>query len=61
MKGGKKGTRDRNFGITDKDFWNWWHRSPDGKKGHGGEDISSSDEARNIYEYWLEMGKPKMK
>jgi len=56
FKGGKKSTRDKDFGIKDKDFWNWWHR--DGKKAYGGEDITD-DIADEVYKDWIDLGKPK--
>jgi RHS repeat-associated protein len=58
FKGGKKSGRDRDFGIKDKDFWNWWHRS--GKKANGGVDLSE-DLAAETYKDWLEAGRPKVK
>lgn len=61
MKGGKQSSRDKDYGIKDKDFWQWWHRSPDGKKGHGNEDKSSKEEANEIYNFWKEIGSPKQK
>lgn len=58
FKGGTKGKRDRNFGIEDKDFWNWWHRG-DGKKENGGKNIGSKGEADGIYDDWAQGGRPK--
>ncbi|MEM6699779.1 MAG: RHS repeat-associated core domain-containing protein [Bacteroidota bacterium] len=56
MKGGKKSKRDKTFGVSDKDFWNWWHR--DGKKSRGGEDITS-DTIDEIFQEWIDLGRPK--
>ncbi len=59
MKGGKRNTRDRDYGIKDKDFWRWWHRK--GKPGRGGKDIGNKGEADEIFNDWINNGKPKAK
>lgn len=56
LKGGKQGARDRDFGVKDKDFWQWWHRK--GKKDNGGQDLTE-DEAAGMYKDWIDNGKPK--
>gem|GEM_PF-1452128 len=52
LKGGKQGQRDRDFGIKDKDFNNWWHR--EGKKSYG-----KDYDGRGIYDEWIRLGRPK--
>lgn len=54
---GKQWERDRNFGIGDRGFWDWWHRY--GKDDHGGRDLQTRSEAETVYEEWVESGKPK--
>ncbi|OGX05211.1 MAG: hypothetical protein A3G87_06330 [Omnitrophica bacterium RIFCSPLOWO2_12_FULL_50_11] len=46
FKGGKKGRRDRNFGIRDKGFWRWWD------KFKWKYPLESSDDAWHWYEQW---------
>ncbi|WP_081752724.1 hypothetical protein [Kallotenue papyrolyticum] len=57
FKGGSQSRRDKNYGITDKAFWDWWHRV--GKKQAGGQDLSSKEEAEEAYEDWVEQGRPR--
>ncbi|HAC26032.1 MAG TPA: hypothetical protein DCE81_14050 [Cytophagales bacterium] len=59
MKGGKQWGRDRDFGIKDPAFWQWWHRV--GKKLYGGKDITTKEQAEEIYQDWIDMGKPSAK
>ena len=56
FKGGKQRNRDRNFGISDNNFWDWWHRM--GKREQGGTDIATPQQAKDIYEEWVDLGKP---
>ena len=58
FKGGGKTRRDRSFGIVDPDFWRWLHRV--GKHLHGGRDLEAN-EASNVYNDWINDGKPKAK
>jgi hypothetical protein len=51
FRGGKRSRRDRNFGITDAEFWDWWH---DVKDEYGGDDLSETERAREIYEEFKE-------
>ena len=59
MKGGKKSSRDKDFGITDPNFWKWWHRA--GKKARGKGDIRTKDSADEIFKEWIDLGKPSNK
>lgn len=59
FRGGSKATRDNWYGYNDTNFQNWWHRV--GKREYGGNDIDNAAEAREIYEYWMSIGKPKAK
>jgi hypothetical protein len=57
FRGGSKQTRDNWYGYDrDKSFVMWWHRQ--GKHEFGGNDIDSAAEAKAMYEYWLQIGKP---
>jgi hypothetical protein len=56
FKGSKQGVRDKDHGIKDKDFGDWWHRK--GKKVYGGEDLSG-DDAEGVYDDWVAEGKPR--
>ena len=58
FKGGSQNSRDRDFGIKDKDFWQWWHRGG-GKESYGGQNIGSKDEADAVYDDWVKQGKPR--
>ncbi len=58
FRGGKQKSRDRDFGINDEAFWEWWHRGG-GKEAYGGENIGSKKEADEIYEDWKQQGRPK--
>lgn len=55
FRGGSKDRRDRNFGITDKDFWQWWHR--EGKRAWGGGDLTK-DIADQVFQEWQNLGRP---
>ena len=59
FRGGKKKNRDNWYGYNDKNFQRWWHRQ--GKAEFGGEDIDNAEQAKKIYEYWISLGKPKVK
>ncbi|TAE39869.1 MAG: hypothetical protein EAZ70_04795 [Runella slithyformis] len=57
FKGGKQGQRDNDYGyFKDKAFKDWWHRS--GKKKWGGQDFNEGN-AEEIYQEWLDLGKPR--
>jgi hypothetical protein len=58
FRGGKQNSRDRDFGISDKGFWDWWHRGG-GKEANGGQNIESREEAEEKYEEWVQQGKPR--
>lgn len=55
--GGSKKNRDKWYGIKDKDFQKCWER--EGKRTWGGDDIQEPNMAKEIYEYWKEIGSPK--
>ena len=57
FRGGSKKKRDRWYGINDKNFQKWWERV--GKSEFGGEDIQDSKMAKEVYEYWKEIGSPR--
>lgn len=59
FRGGSKKDRDNWYGYNDKDFQHWWHR--EGKEDNGGNDIDNSTEAKEAYDQWVELGKPKKK
>ncbi|MFI2858462.1 RHS repeat-associated core domain-containing protein [Paenibacillus sp. JSM ZJ436] len=60
LRGGSKSSRDNWYGYDkNKEFVRWWHRS--GKKEFGGNDFDNKNEIKSIYEYWIQMGKPKVK
>ncbi len=52
-KGGKQGQRDRNFGINNKKFWDWWHKI---KQKYGYPDIASKADALYWYNQWQDGG-----
>jgi RHS repeat-associated protein len=57
FRGGGKRTRDNWHGFDrEKDFVKWWHRQ--GKEEFGGNDIDNAAQAREIYEYWVNIGRP---
>ncbi len=56
FRGGNKKSRDKWYGINDKNFQKWWERV--GKSEWGGEDIQDSKMAQEIYNYWKEIGSP---
>jgi len=62
MKGGSKKVRDRDFGIKDKRFWDYWHKVKQKSPGKGrSKDIKgdNSQEAMKLYKQWIRDGKPK--
>jgi hypothetical protein len=58
FRGGKQNARDRDFGIKDQGFWDWWHRGG-GKEANGGQNIGSREEAEAAYDDWVQQGKPR--
>lgn len=63
FKGGKKGARDRTYGLENRDgfeeFRRWWHRV--GKPKTGGADINSRPMAEECWKQWDFEGRPKVK
>ena len=61
FRGGSQRRRDRWFGIDKQpdfdDFERWWHRR--GKRLYGGEDIRDPEQAKEIYDDWIDAGRPK--
>ncbi len=57
MKGGSQKQRDRDFGIKNRDFWNWWHKDPNGKKAWG-TDLNEKI-LNEVLEDWKNLGYPK--
>lgn len=58
FRGGSKKQRDNWYGYNDKDFQNWWHRQGKAEFRH---DIEDSEMAKEVYDYWVDLGKPKVK
>ena len=58
FRGGSKSSRDNWYGYNDKDFQKWWHREGKSSYGH---DILDSDMATDVYQEWVDLGKPKVK
>ncbi len=56
FRGGSKKQRDNWYGYDDKNFQKWWERQ--GKKEWSGADIEDSKMAKEVYKYWVEIGKP---
>ena len=56
FRGGKKKDRDKWYGYNDKKFQDWWHRS--GKK-EWGQDIEDPKMAKEIWDYWNDIGQPR--
>ncbi|NLD45867.1 MAG: hypothetical protein GX660_01520, partial [Clostridiaceae bacterium] len=56
FRGGSKKQRDNWYGYKDKNFQKWWERQ--GKKYWGGADIEDSKMAKEVYDYWVEIGSP---
>jgi hypothetical protein len=57
FRGGGKRTRDNWYGYeSDQGFVRWWHRQ--GKADFGGRDIETAAEAKEIFDYWVSIGKP---
>ena len=56
FRGGKQSQRDQWYGNNDSAFQNWWHRA--GKKDYGSRDIESRTEVEEIYQDWIDMGRP---
>ena len=48
--------RERDFGITDRDFWRWWEQR---KQQTGEGNIETEEEARERYRDWVEEGMPR--
>ena len=59
FRGGKKKDRDKWYGYNNKDFQKWWEKK--GKKEWGGQDIQNKKMAKEVYDDWVESGKPKVK
>jgi hypothetical protein len=60
FRGGSKRTRDNWYGYeSDQNFVRWWHRQ--GKAEFGGGDIETAAEAKELFEYWVSIGKPSPK
>ncbi|XEC97604.1 RHS repeat-associated core domain-containing protein [Paenibacillus tarimensis] len=59
FRGGPKSSRDKWYGYNDKEFQKWWHRV--GKKEWGGGDLDNAQDAKDAYQYWLSLGKPRVK
>jgi len=60
FRGGKKKDRDNWYGHNDKDFQKWWHR--EGKEEfNGGMDIENTTNAQEAFDYWVSIGRPKVK
>jgi hypothetical protein len=58
FKGGKQAERDRRYGITDDDFWDWWHRK---KKKELGRDREKG-EIIDAYNDWKKLqNRPSVK
>ena len=61
FRGGSQRRRDRWFGIDKQpdfdDFERWWHRR--GKRLYDGENIRDRDQAKEIYDDWIDAGRPK--
>ena len=47
LRGGSRSSRDKDFGIRDHGFWDWWHQE---KQRIGARDISTREEAEELYE-----------
>jgi len=59
FRGGEKKNRDDWGKYTkEKDFQRWWHRQ--GKEEWGGQDIEPG-QLDDVYQYWLDLRKPKVK
>lgn len=59
FRGGKKKSRDKWYGYNNKEFQRWWHRK--GKEEWGGGDIEDAAMAKQVYDYWVEAGRPTVK
>jgi hypothetical protein len=58
FRGGSKSSRDKWYGKNDKDFQKWWEKQ--GKKGYG-HDIEDKEMADEVWQEWVDLGKPKVK
>ena len=58
FRGGSKSSRDKWYGKNDKDFQKWWEKQ--GKKGYG-RDIEDKEMADEVWQEWVDLGKPKVK
>lgn len=57
FRGGGKSTRDKWYGYDKhKGFVKWWHRQ--GKKEFDYKDIDNAQDAKEAFEYWVQIGKP---
>ncbi len=58
FRGGRAKHRDSWYGLERKKdfraFRKYWHR--EGKKGHNGNDLSSREEAEQVYRDWKDSG-----
>ncbi len=59
FRGGGENQRDKWYGITDRKFKKWWEQI--GKGEWGGSDILDPKMAREIYEAWVQSGRPTVK
>ena len=59
FRGGKKSQRDQWYGYNNRDFQRWWHR--EGKREFGGQDIQNAQEAREAFQAWNDLGRPRPK
>jgi hypothetical protein len=61
FRGGKQRDRERWYGLEDKpdfdQFRVWWHR--EGKDANGGNDLRSGSEAVEMYNQWVDLGRPR--
>lgn len=60
FRGGKKSARDRLHGVSDKDFWRWFHRQEKGRTG-AGDDLNETRQVRELYDEWTQLGRPLAK
>ncbi len=56
LKGGKRKTRDRDYGLP-AELFDWWHNGG-GKAEHGGRDIGVDVSPSEILQEWVDLGKP---
>lgn len=58
FRGGTKSQRDQWYGYNDRDFHKWWEKV--GKKNYG-HDILDKQMADEVYQEWVDLGKPRIK